>query len=77
MAEAGMKLWIVDRPDDGVNYDEAAGFVVAAPTEAIARALAADQAGEEGKTVWVTTARCEPLEAGTEARVIISDFRAG
>lgn len=86
-----MRLWWLTRKD-GVRYDEAGGFVVAAPDEAAARALAQQQGGDETRDyrknwppdimpVWTDPARtnCVELRAEDfdEATVILCDFNAG
>jgi hypothetical protein len=76
-----MKLWLLTPNKKGSNkpwkgfYDVAVGFVVAAKNEAQARALAAEEAGGEGKDAWLKDvySDCEPLKP-TEAGVILRDF---
>ncbi len=69
-AGGDMKRW---------TWDCAYGFVVRAENEEAARALAADEAGDEGGDAWsdpkFTT--CERLEDNGEAEVVIRDFCAG
>jgi len=53
-----MKLFCIKRADKYVNYDEFAGFVIAAETEERAREIAADRStgiGAEGKGIWLRT----------------------
>lgn len=72
-----MKLWLLKRTDR-IGYDECDGFVVRAKTETDARALAAEQAGDEGKDVWLSPAvTCTELTAKGEPGIVLSSFNAG
>ncbi len=80
-----MKLWrlypVPDHPAVRINfqYDCAHGFVVRADDEASARKLAAKQAGDEGRKVWLSAlvTRCEELTEDGATGVIMVDFHAG
>lgn len=52
-----MKLWLLDRDPDDVDYDENGGFVVRAETELAARAMAALRRGDEGEACWIDPSR--------------------
>ena len=75
-----MKLWLIERHEDDVGYDESAGFVVRAETEHAARVLASKRRrGDENPSVWLdqNESSCEQItEEGDEA-VILTDFKAG
>jgi hypothetical protein len=77
-----MKLWHVTardkRPEWEPWYDKAFAFVVRAETEAEARELAANCAGEEGSNPWLNSdaSLCEILTPKGERGVIIKDFAA-
>lgn len=82
-----MNLYVLTRINEdgskGADFDEAAGFVVAAGDEDQARDLACDQAGDEGSWVWQDDARSEchlighATVPGQEAGVLMRDFHAG
>lgn len=59
-------------------FDKAFGFVVRAETEEQARALAAEQAGDEGPAPWLSQGytSCTELERYGETEVIMRDFQA-
>lgn len=78
-----MKLWHLTRKAPP-SYDQAAGFVIAAPTESNARLLAAKADGHDGPT-WIRrkNSTCEllglaasPDSYPSEGAVILRDFRA-
>lgn len=66
------------RPD---GYDEVTGFVVAAESEARARAVAASDPGDEGADTWLDPAwsTCERIGIATDPRevVVLRAFNAG
>lgn len=82
-----MRLWLL-RPEEGLGgrpspwepwYDKAFGFVVRANSEAEARKLAHEGAGDEnrsGKSPWLTSAysTCVRLPSKGEAGVVMQDF---
>lgn len=75
-----MKFFVLTRNADLVDYDEAAGFVVAATSPEHARQIAADSAGDEGEGAWLseqhsTCERLMPLVFPTPG-VVLRDFRA-
>ena len=82
-----MKLWLL-RPIENTLldpwepwYDKAFGFVVRAETEADARRLAGEQAGDEKSknlNPWTDDdySTCEELTAEGEAEVMIQDFHS-
>ena len=57
-------------------YDKAFGFVVRASSEVYARQLAAEQAGDEGKDVWLDPAktRCQAIDPNGPPEVFCRDF---
>ena len=60
-------------------WDTAQGFVVRAESEQQARALAADEADDEGRRAWLDPAfsDCTELVSEGELGVILRDFNAG
>lgn len=75
-----MNLYLIKRSGD-IDYDEAAGHVVAAGSYAEARKLAAVRAGDEGEATWVDArySSCQLLATNAHVRkgVVLTDFRAG
>lgn len=74
-------LYRIRRPDGDVNYDEYAGFVIAAPDGDTARRIAADNAADEGAGAWLDV-RIIARNIGVAADdipegVILRDFSAG
>lgn len=72
-----MKAWelhMIDRAD----WDCADAFVVVAETEDRARAIAAEQAGDEGAETWINSSlsACVELDA-SEERIVVRSFNAG
>ncbi len=57
-------------------YDKAFGFVVRASSELHARQIASDEAGDEGKDVWLDAAktRCEVIDPNGPPLVLCRDF---
>ena len=72
-------LYLLERKEKDINYDEMAGCVVAATSEAQARAAAADHAVDEGDGTWRDESRtsCTQLAAASEVRsgIVLRDFR--
>ena len=75
---AGVNVYLLERAGD-IGYDEAAGFVVAASTEADAREQAAERAGNEGGDTWLmpSLSTCEAIGPARQSGVILRSFRAG
>ena len=75
-----MNIYLLERKG-GHGYDEAGGFVVAAPTAAEARILAGEDSGDEGAGAWEGTTRstCRKIGAGAslEAGVVLRSYNAG
>jgi hypothetical protein len=80
-----LSLYVITRINEdgshGANFDEAAGFVVAAGDTVEARWLAADQPGDEGAHVWMdpTLTECHLVgEALPEqvAGILMRDFHS-
>lgn len=75
-----MKLWLLTRPEEDVGWDERAGCIIRAETEAQARQIAHDTGGgDEESAVWLdpkTTACVEVTPAGKPG-IILTDFNAG
>ena len=73
-------LWLLERIYR-VHFDEAIGFVVAAETEAEARSLASQDAGDEGQEAWLnpwrSTCECIGEASQADARVVLRSFRSG
>jgi hypothetical protein len=57
-------------------YDKAFGFVIRASTEVDARQLASQNAGDEGKDVWLDAAktRCQVIDPNGPPNVLCRDF---
>ena len=57
-------------------YDKVFGFVVRASSEVHARQVASEQAGNEGKDVWLdaTKTRCEVIDPNGPPEVLCRDF---
>ncbi len=83
-----MKLYLLTRDDDDIDYDEAAGYVVAAGNEHQARNLIRiakekeGAGGDEGPAPWLDAGQSTCLELGTARQgtapgIILRDFRAG
>jgi hypothetical protein len=75
-----VKLWLLERPDSEVGYDENVGFVVRAETEKAARAFVAKiKSGDEHCDVWLRSGYSDCTEIpidGPEA-LILNSFNAG
>jgi len=74
-----MKLWKLNNSRGYVGYAAALGFVVRASTETKARQIAAHDAGEEGKDVWLNpkTSTCVHLKVAGYAGVILRESLDG
>lgn len=75
-----MRLYLLTRTGR-VDYDEAAGFVIRANHEDMARTLATTKAGNEGD-MWLyeqhATCVCIGIDyESNAAAIILRDFRAG
>lgn len=80
MGGSDVKLWLLERlPSEKVWYEEMIGMVIAAETAGEARLLAASECGDEGEEAWMNPTRttCEELIPGSDARVVLTDFKAG
>lgn len=71
-AGAAVKLWLLRAMVTRWDYME--GCVVRAEDETAARALAAEDAGDEGPEHWLTEATCEEITADGEPGLLIMDF---
>tara|TARA_R110000765_G_scaffold256408_1_gene356855 strand:- start:63 stop:329 length:267 start_codon:yes stop_codon:yes gene_type:complete len=85
-----MNLFCIKRTDE-IDYDEFAGFVIAAETEERAREIAAERAfgiGAEGKEIWLNTfdgnyytpiSQIEMLasDVSLPEGVVLADYMAG
>lgn len=74
-----MYIWKLDR-EAHVDYDENAGFVIAADTEVEARMIAADAYAEESRETWLFYANVTAVGTAFEdlrAGIILTDFNAG
>jgi len=79
-------LYLIVRLDH-VEYDEAAGFVVSAPSPITARRMISDpvrpdkQVGDEGREIWRDRTRTKCVKIGVcttgQTGVLLCDFRAG
>jgi hypothetical protein len=74
-----MNVYILKREQTG--YDEAIGFTVCVFSEAKARMLAAEQAGDEGADTWLLDAECKEVGVSnsyaSKEEVLLRSFRAG
>lgn len=75
-----MNIYLIERPAEDVGWDEAAGFVVAAPDEDTARQLAGSSPGDEGPHIWHlpthTTCTCIGTRHTNEAGIILCNFKS-
>ena len=79
-----MKLWILRPVNEEAApwmpwFDRMFGFVIRANSESAARALAAEQAGDEGPEAWLSadSAVCAELRAEGHEGVIMEDYNPG
>lgn len=83
-----MPLWLIEREDKEVGWDESAGFVVRADTEQEARALIVQPGAQqgfnyfadEGPDVWLDSLKAKAtqlLDEGGAPGIILWDFKAG
>lgn len=75
-----MKLWLLKRTDE-VGWDQGRAFVVRAETEAEARQLASNEAGDyrEPTDKWAdpSFSTCTELTSDGAPEIILEDFKAG
>lgn len=73
-----MKLFLITRDEPG--WDEADGFVIAAPNNKAARALAATDPGDEGAGTWLdgelSKCVCIGETKRPKARIILRSYRS-
>jgi hypothetical protein len=66
--------------DEGVGYDETAGYVAVAQDEQHARTLGSDVPGDQSSTVWfaptTTVTRIGSADLG-ESGIVLTDYNAG
>lgn len=77
-----LKLYLMERADGRVDYDEAEGFIICARMPGEARKLAAQECGGEGEHVWLDplSSTCRWIgraRIGTSVGVVLRDFNAG
>lgn len=78
-----MALWLLKphnaKEDPRWGYDCHYGMVVRANLPSHARAIAADQFGDEGSEVWLDpkATSCKKIKTEGKPEVILKDFRAG
>mgnify|MGYP001561315923 FL=1 len=75
-----MKLYLLRRKRNGMlGYDEAHGMVVRARSASRARAIASENAGDEGATTWKDAERssCSYLIPEGREGLVLLDFNAG
>ena len=87
-----MNLYLIERfhVDDCPDYDEFAGFVIAAETEWVARRIAADRSSGEGREIWlgfapddgnyykpVSSIKLIASDVSLPEGVVLADYRAG
>lgn len=72
------QLWLLEHKGPAY-HDEVQQFVVAAPTAAEARKLAATEPGDEGAAMWMDAGRtsCKRIDAGDNPRIVVRHFRPG
>ena len=72
-----MAIYLLTRTDRP-GWDENLGLVVRAKDEREARALAAEQANDEGADIWWNPkTACTPVELDGPSDTILVSFRAG
>ena len=74
-----MKLWLLKPYEDWEPwFDKAFGFVIRAETEEAARAIASENAGDEGGTPWLLSSHtsCVELLPEGESGLVLRDFAA-
>jgi hypothetical protein len=73
-----MKLWLIQRSNDGGRWDVLNGALVRAKTEQEARLLVAEDHGDEGYDVWLKeSTTCVPVYARGKAGILLTDFTNG
>lgn len=72
------RLWLLERREDLVGWDDTEGFVIRAPDEAHARRLARRRAWDHGRD-WLDSdkATCREIDASGPVRVILQANRRG
>lgn len=72
------KLLPTDEGFNSIDYDCADGFVVRARNEIVARTIASELAGEEGKEFWLDAklSKCEKIEDHGKEGLILKSFLA-
>lgn len=74
-----IRLFLLERTDQ-IGYDETAGLVIAATSDAEAKQIANDRAGDEGAVWALPSTTCKRIGNAVgikEPGVILVDFRAG
>ena len=78
--EKVMRIYLLKRrKQHNARYDEAMGFVVRAATVQEARAIASENAGDEGREMWMDANQtiCTALVDTGKPGLILSDFLRG
>ncbi len=72
-----MELFLLTRKDD-VDYDEVESFVIRAESGVIARGMADNESGDEGR-IWSDTAKvdCVSLTNDGEETIIVRNYHPG
>lgn len=72
-----LKLFLLTRRDHP-EFDEVAGFLIRANSEAHARWMATQEARDEGWGAWVdpSVSTCEELTEDGVSGILLRDFRA-
>lgn len=72
------KMYLIERTDKSLGYDEYHNFVVIAATPTKAKELCMEESADEGEQVWLdakVTVLGTPKQ--TKPRIILGDFNAG
>jgi hypothetical protein len=77
-----MNLYLIERPQKAVNFDEVAGMVVAANSPRGARKLASQERGDEKAICWLSPKYCKVSLLADRSKirspgVVLVDFQAG
>ena len=72
------KIYLLERTDDKLGYDQYLNFVVIAPSPNKAKELCMEMSADEGEQPWVD-AKCTVIgnPKDDKPRIILGDFNAG
>ena len=75
-----MKLWMISRNNKtNIWYDENIAHIIRAESEEKARALAAEDACDEGENMWLNKdeTTCSEIDKTGDEEIILTSFRSG